>query len=103
MSRWLGMISVVTFAYLRPFSDLGHAVIMVQCSPALLHGSACSQILHLALRVPQCPATPEQLITGNVTTYFDYFYEAIAARKDAITQQARDRYVASYSDPGALT
>jgi hypothetical protein len=47
--------------------------------------------LHLALRVPQCPATPEQLITGNVTTYFDYFYEAIAARKDAITQQARDR------------
>jgi hypothetical protein len=33
----------------------------------------------------------------------DYFYEAIAAQKDAISKEARARYVASYSEPGALT
>jgi pimeloyl-ACP methyl ester carboxylesterase len=95
---------MVAFAYLKQFCDLGQAVIMDTVLPGLppserVIANPC--IWHFAFH--NVPQLPEQLVTGNVKAYFDYFYEAIAARKDAITQQARRRYVASYSLPGALT
>ena len=42
-------------------------------------------------------------MTGNIRAYFDHFYEAIAAEKDAIPQDSRRRYVVSYSEPDSLT
>lgn len=46
---------------------------------------------------------PERLVAHDVRAYFDYFFTAIAARPEAITDAARERYVASYSSSPALT
>jgi len=95
---------MVAFAYLKQFSDLGHAVIMDTVLPGLAPWErvlANPNIWHFAFH--NVPELPEQLVSGKVKVYFDYFYEAIAVRKDAITEEARGRYVASYSDITALT
>jgi pimeloyl-ACP methyl ester carboxylesterase len=49
------------------------------------------------------PELPERLVRHDLRAYFDYFFTAIAARPEAITDAARERYVASYAAPSALT
>ncbi|WP_415975055.1 alpha/beta fold hydrolase [Rhodococcus sp. 077-4] len=49
------------------------------------------------------PALPEKLAQNNIRAYFDYCYDAISANPEAIPEPARNRYTASYTDPGALT
>ena len=39
---------------------------------------------------------------GHQAAYFDFFYDAIAARKGAVSDRARETYVRAYSRPEAL-
>jgi len=48
------------------------------------------------------PHLPELLVRDRQGPYFDYFFQAIAARPEAITPAARQRYAAAYASPGAL-
>jgi pimeloyl-ACP methyl ester carboxylesterase len=48
------------------------------------------------------PHLPELLVQDRQGAYFDYFFQAIAARPEAITPEARQRYVAAYASTGAL-
>lgn len=49
------------------------------------------------------PNLPERLVSHELSAYFDYFFDAVAADPSALTPAARSQYVASYSTPSALT
>lgn len=49
------------------------------------------------------PNLPETLVSGREKPYFDYFFNAISAEPDRISQQAREEYVKAYSTPQALS
>ena len=48
------------------------------------------------------PDLPELLVGGRQRPYFDYFYDAVSRRPDAIPPASRDAYAAAYADAGAL-
>lgn len=48
------------------------------------------------------PELPETLVADRLPEYLDYFFDVITARPDALTAEARRRYVEAYSGPSAL-
>ncbi len=84
---------MVTYAYLRMFSDLRRAVIMDVVIPGI---DPWEQVLrnpylwHFAFH--SIPELPERLVQGHQGEYFDYFYDAISADPSKITGEARALY-----------
>ena len=48
------------------------------------------------------PDLPERLTAGRERMFFDYFYDYISARPEAITEEARAEYARAYCEPGAM-
>jgi pimeloyl-ACP methyl ester carboxylesterase len=48
------------------------------------------------------PGLPELLVEGHQAAYFDYFFDAIAARPGAVGVHARQIYLRANASPGAL-
>jgi len=59
------------------------------------------RIFHFALH--NVPGLPERLVSGRERSYFDFFYDAMAADPKHLGEQARARYAAGYARPEALT
>ena len=95
---------MVTYAYLRMFSDLRRAVIMDVVIPGI---DPREQVLrnpylwHFAFH--SIPELPERLVQGHQGEYFDYFYDAISADPSKITGEARALYAQAYATDSALT
>jgi pimeloyl-ACP methyl ester carboxylesterase len=95
---------MVAYSYLRAYADLRAAVIMnvavpgVEPWPRVL---ANPHIWHFGFH--QVPDLPEKLIAGNERTYLDYFYDTLAARPEAITDEDRAAYAETYANPAAST
>ncbi len=49
------------------------------------------------------PDLPEVLTAGRERTFFDYFFNYIAADPASITEEARAEYVRAYQQPGAMS
>lgn len=94
----------IAFAALRRFGQrLSGAVIASVAIPGLkpwFDVVRNPHIWHFAFHA--VPQLPELLVTGHIGAYFDFFYDAIAARPDAITPEARATYVEAYTRPEAL-
>jgi pimeloyl-ACP methyl ester carboxylesterase len=95
---------MVTYSYLRRFSDLTSAVIMDVVIPGI---DPWEQVLrnpylwHFAFH--SLPELPERLVQGHQSEYFDYFYDAISADPSKITADARAVYAEAYATDSALT
>ena len=95
---------MVVFAYLRRFGDIAKAAIMDVVIPGL---DPWEQVLrnpylwHFAFH--SIPDLPELLVEGRERRYFDYFFDQLAARPAAISEAARNEYVAAYQGQGALS
>jgi len=48
------------------------------------------------------PDLPEQLVRGKESAYFSFFFDAISASPDGVSERARQQYVQAYSRPEAL-
>jgi pimeloyl-ACP methyl ester carboxylesterase len=58
------------------------------------------RIFHFALH--NVPRLPEQLVAGRERTYFDFFYDIMAADPKHLSEAARAAYAAGYQRPEAL-
>ena len=47
-------------------------------------------------------ALPELLVTGHQRAYFDFFFDLLAGRPDALTNEMRETFTEAYSRPEAL-
>lgn len=95
---------MIVYSYLRLFDDLRAAAILDTVIPGVPPWEsvlANPYIWHFAFH--SIPDLPEALVHGRQRPYFDYFYDAISANPSAITDEARERYAASYSEQSALT
>jgi pimeloyl-ACP methyl ester carboxylesterase len=95
---------MVVFAYLRRYGDIAKAAIMDVVMPGLDPWDAVLRnpyLWHFAFH--SIPGLPESLVGGRERGYFDYFFDQLAARPAAITDAARNEYVAAYRAPGALS
>lgn len=94
----------IVYAYLHAYpEDLARAVIMNVAIPGLDPWDEVKRnphIWHFAFHA--VPELPEILVAGHQARYFDFFYDAIAARPAAITPQARAVYAEAYARPEAL-
>jgi len=95
---------MIAYACLRICPDaLRRAVIMNVAIPAVAPWSEVKgnpHIWHFAFHA--IPGLPEKLVAGRQAPYFDYFFETIAARPDAVSPNARKTYAEAYSRPEAL-
>jgi len=95
---------MIVYAYLHLYPDeLPKAVIMNVAVASVDPWAEVKRnpyIWHFALHA--VPELPEILVTGKQKIYFDYFFNTISARPEAITEQARLRYADAYSKPTAL-
>lgn len=48
------------------------------------------------------PDLPELLVTGHQRAYFDFFFDLLAGRAGAVTNEMRETFTAAYSRPEAL-
>jgi pimeloyl-ACP methyl ester carboxylesterase len=95
---------MITYAYLRAFpDDLARAMIMNVAVPGVDPWAdvlRSPSIWHFAFHAVS--QLPELLVAGHEAEYFDFFYDAIAARPGAVPAAVRRTYVAAYSRPEAL-
>jgi pimeloyl-ACP methyl ester carboxylesterase len=95
---------MITYAYLRAYPGaLARAAILNVVIPGIEPWSkviANPMIWHFAFHA--VPGLPESLVRGREAEYFDYFFDAIAADRDAISGAARAIYAAAYARPEAL-
>jgi pimeloyl-ACP methyl ester carboxylesterase len=95
--------AMIAFAYLREFS--AHKVVLMNTViPGVEPWDAVlrdPRIWHFALHA--VPGLPELLVKGKQAAYFDYFFDALAANKAAIDEQARAASVAAYQRDSALS
>jgi pimeloyl-ACP methyl ester carboxylesterase len=95
---------MVAYAYLHAYpGELTRAVIMNTAIPGVDPWSQIKRnpyIWHFAFH--SIPALPEKLVEGRQRAYFDFFYDTISARPDALSDQARQRYVEAYARSEAL-
>ncbi|HEU6450512.1 MAG TPA: alpha/beta hydrolase [Gemmatimonadaceae bacterium] len=95
---------MITYAYLRAYPDeLARAVIMNTAIPGVAPWDEVKRnphIWHFAFHA--VPELPEKLVAGREAAYFDFFYDAIAARPGAVAASAREAYVEAYSRSEAL-
>jgi pimeloyl-ACP methyl ester carboxylesterase len=96
---------MIVFPYLSHYpDDLERAVIMDVVIPGIPPWEEVIRnpfIWHFAFH--SIPHLPELLVTGKERAYFDYFYSAITARPEAITEEARNHYAKAYATPTALS
>ena len=96
---------MVVFPYLSRYpDDLERAVIIDVVIPGISpweEGIRNPFIWHFAFHT--IPQLPELLVTGKERAYFDYFYSAITARPEAITEEAWYHYAKAYGTPTALS
>lgn len=95
---------MIAFSYARQFgSELDGIVIANTVIPGVPPWEkiiANPQIWHFAFHaVPRLPAT---LVAGHQREYFDYFFNAIAYNKSALTEELRDAYASDYGSVDAL-
>ncbi len=94
----------IVYSYLRFDSGpLRKAVIMNVVVPGVdpwTEVKRNSKIWHFAFHA--VPDLPEKLVWGQQRAYFDYFYDAISARKDGVKEDARKAYANAYSRREAL-
>jgi pimeloyl-ACP methyl ester carboxylesterase len=94
----------VVFAYLREFPDeLARAVMMNIAVPGVEPWSQVvrnPRIWHFAFH--NVPALPELLVRAHIGPYFDFFFDALSARRDGVSPQARAAYVRAYAHSDAL-
>ena len=95
----------IVFAFLTSFpDDLRRAVIMDVVIPGI---SPWDEVLrnpyiwHFAFH--SIPRLPETLVHGKERPYFDFFFDAISGRPDAISPESRSVYAEAYSTPAALS
>ncbi|GAB3920753.1 alpha/beta hydrolase [Larkinella terrae] len=95
---------MITYAYLKSFpNELSKAVIMNVGIPGVDPWPQIKQnprIWHFQFH--NIPDLPEALVSGKQRTYFDYFYNTIAAKPDRISDNARDAFAEAYTSADAL-
>jgi pimeloyl-ACP methyl ester carboxylesterase len=95
---------MVAAAWLREDpSAIDRAVIMDTAIPGIPPWQevlANPYVWHFAFHA--IPALPERLVAHEPRAYFDFFFDAITAHPEALTDADRDRYVAAYARPEAL-
>jgi pimeloyl-ACP methyl ester carboxylesterase len=95
---------MIVYAYLHAYRDeLRRAVIMNVAIPGVEPWDEVRRnprIWHFAFHA--VPELPERLVSGREAAYFDFFFDAIAARPGAVGQPARQLSVEAYSTPEAL-
>ena len=96
---------MIVYAYLHEYAGtLKRAVIMNTAVPGLDPWDDIKRnphIWHFAFH--SIPALPETLVTGREGAYFDFFYDAIAARPGAVAPGDRQRFRDAYASPSALS
>lgn len=94
----------IAFSYLRHHPNgLAGAAILSVAIPGIEPWSQVVSNLHIwHFAFHAVPDLPELLVAGHTARYFDYFYDAIAARPETITPAARAAYAQAYSRPEAL-
>jgi pimeloyl-ACP methyl ester carboxylesterase len=94
----------VVFASLHQFpDDIARAVLMNIVVPGVEPWSQVvrnPKIWHFAFHA--LPELPELLVGGHEARYFDYFFDALSARRDGVSAAARAAYVRAYQRPLAL-
>lgn len=93
----------IAYAYLHQYPDLARAVLMNIAIPGIDPWEDVIRnphIWHFAFH--SVPQLPETLVTDRVASYFDYFYNVLAATPGGVPARAREHYVAAYSRPAAL-
>ncbi len=95
---------MIAYAYLRAYpGDVARAVIMNTAIPGVAPWDDVKRNLHIwHFAFHAVPELPEKLVAGKERAYFDFFYDAIAARPGAVGGTTRDAYVRAYSRPEAL-
>jgi pimeloyl-ACP methyl ester carboxylesterase len=94
---------MVTYAYLREFTDLARAVIMDVPIPGVdpwdefVHAPF---LWHFALHA--VPGLPELLVTGREPDYFGYFYDLLSATAGIPAAEVRKEQVSAYETREAL-
>jgi pimeloyl-ACP methyl ester carboxylesterase len=95
---------MVVYSYLQAYPDnLTSAVIMDVAIPGIDPWNEVKQnpfIWHFAFHA--VPDLPEKLIAGNERIYFDYFFNVLSAKPDAIDEKSRTIFSAAYATPDSL-
>ena len=94
----------IVYAYLHAYpKQLEKAVIMNVAVPGVdpwYEVKRNPHIWHFAFHA--VPNLPEVLVRGKEAAYFDFFFDAISANRDGVSESARRTYVEAYSRPEAL-
>lgn len=94
----------IVYAYLHAFpEELRAAVIADVAVPGVLPWPEIERdprIWHFNFHA--VPELPEAMVAGRERRYFDYFFDALSARRDGVPLEARERYARSYARPAAL-
>lgn len=95
---------MIAFAAARDHaSRVRAAVIMNTVIPGLDPWDALladPRVWHFAFHL--IPELPEPLVAGRGRPYFDFFYNFLSGRKDALNDEVRDELTAAYRRPEAL-
>jgi len=94
---------MAVFSYVRTYDDVSRCVIFDTVIPGLDPWDDVLRnpyIWHFAFH--SLPHLPELLVGGHQREYFDYFYDILAARPDAITEDRRARHAIAYTDARSL-
>jgi pimeloyl-ACP methyl ester carboxylesterase len=94
----------IVYACLRDFGgELSRAVLMNIAIPGVDPWSEVIRNPHIwHFGFHAIPELPEKLIANRAAPYFDYFFDALSARPEAVSARARARYVQAYSRREAL-
>jgi pimeloyl-ACP methyl ester carboxylesterase len=95
---------MVAYAYLRSYSDLARAVIMDIVLPGVSPWEdfiRAPVLWHFAFH--SIPELPEHLVRGKQLEYFEYFYNALSAKPESITVEARAIYAGAYRTDASLS
>jgi pimeloyl-ACP methyl ester carboxylesterase len=95
---------MIAYAYLRMYPhDLRRVAMLNVAIPGIDPWAEVIRnplIWHFAFHA--IPALPERLVQGHQAEYFDFFFDAIAARPSAISPETRRTHAAAYARPEAL-
>jgi pimeloyl-ACP methyl ester carboxylesterase len=94
----------IVFAFLHEFPDeVSRAVMMNIAVPGVEPWSQVvgnPRIWHFGFH--NVPALPELLVRGHTERYFDFFFDALSARREGVSAAARAAYARAYARPDAL-
>ena len=96
--------AVVTFHYLRGFTDVARAVMIDAVVPGVDPWDEVVSnpwVFHIPLH--SIPGLPETLIQGKQAEYFGFFFDVLCKDPAAITAESRAEYAAAYASDAQLT